>query len=303
MRLSEFVRPDASLEIDGFFEILAQCSVETKEKTLTFLEDLKYLKYINENPSIGCVICRPEHVQLIKNKSIGILCVKQPRLYFFEIHNEIVEKDNCLEQKFKTVIGNNSKISSLAHIASNNVIIGNDVIIEEFVTIKENVKIGNKCIIRPGCVIGGQGFEFKRNKECSILTVQHAGWTVIGDNVEIKELCTIHQAVFKWDSTQIGDYSKLDAQSHIGHSTKIGKRVMIGSHANLAGNILVEDDTYIGPGVTISNRLNIMKRSKVNIGSVVTKDVFENQSVTGNFAIDHKIFIEDLKRKVKTTVN
>ncbi|MCA0150382.1 hypothetical protein LCD52_16475 [Rossellomorea vietnamensis] len=294
MKLSDIVSSNEILVKDGYFELLAQCTIFHLKNILTFLEDEKFVDYINTNKSISCVICRSEHRKQISNKNIGIICVDQPKLFFFKIHNELSKKEG-LGLSFKTKIGDNCNISPLATISNANVNIGNEVIIEDNVIIKPNVTIGDGSIIRSGAIIGGQGYEYKRDKETSILRVEHAGKTIIDKYVEIKELCTIHQAVFSWDYTCIGEHSKLDAHTHLGHATKIGKRVMIGSHGNLAGNISIENDVYIGPGVTISNRLNIGRRSKISIGSVVTKDVDEGKTVTGNFAIDHTLFIKHLK--------
>lgn len=297
MKLSQIVNKNLTLVRDGEFELLAQCTIDLPKKILTFIEDFDFIQYINMNKSISCVICKYEHVDFFDDKLIGIVCTNQPKLTFFKLHNSFVKTDNSISS-YPTKIGRNCMISSQAVIASKNVTIGNNVTIEENVVIRENVEIGDNCIIRVGSIIGGQGYEFKRDKGLSILQVEHAGKIIIEDSVEIKELCSIHQAVFDWDYTKIGEHSKLDAHTHVGHATKIGKRVMIGSHSNLAGNINVEDDVYIGPGVTISNRLNIGCSSRISLGSVVTKDVEKNKTVTGNFAIDHDIFLNNLKKSL-----
>jgi UDP-3-O-[3-hydroxymyristoyl] glucosamine N-acyltransferase len=299
MKLSEIIRPNAVLIRDGSFESLGQCTANIGKDMLTFLEDPGYLNQLSANTSIRCVICTPDLVNQLIDAPIGIVAVEQPKLFFFEIHNNLVSKKE-IRSEFETIIGDNCNISPSSCISRNNVKIGDNVIVEEHAIIRANVTIGNNCIIRAGSVIGGQGYEFKRDKENGILRVEHVGSTIIEDYVEIKEFCTIHQAVFEWDFSRIGEHSKLDAHTHIGHATKIGKRVMIGSHGNLAGNIQVEDDVYIGPGVTISNRLTIGSKSKISIGSVVTKNVDRNKVVTGNFAIDHHLFIKDLKEKNRT---
>ncbi len=298
MKLSQIRMKDIELVKDGDFDILSQCTLKSSQRALSFLEDIRFINYINTNKSISCIICKPELVELVENEELGIICSTHPKLTFFQIHNNLVKMSNN-EKNYSTEIGENCIISPLASIASKNVIIGDNVLIEENVVIRENVKIGNNSIIRAGSIIGGQGYELKRNGESSILRVNHVGKVLIEDFVEIKEFCSIHLAVFDWDYTKIDEYSKLDAHTHIGHATKLGKRVMVGSHCNLAGNINIGDDVYVGPGVTISNRLNISKKSRISIGSVVTKDVSIGEVVTGNFAIPHEIFINDLKEKIK----
>lgn len=297
MKLSQIKLNNIKLIRDGEFECLSQCTNKKPSKLLSFLEDIKFISNINANNSISCIICKQEHFQLIKNNEMGIIFSEQPKLTFFQIHNTL----GCLNKNslsYKTRVGKNCEISSSANISLENVIIGDNVMIEENVVIRENVNIGKNSIIRAGSIIGGQGYEFKREGESGILRVNHYGKVIIGDFVEIKEFCSIHRAVFDWDYTSIGNHSKLDSHTHIGHATKLGERVMIGSHSNLAGNINVNDDVYIGPGVTISNRLDIGKKGRISIGSVVTKDVLEGQTVTGNFAIPHNIFIQSLREKM-----
>lgn len=303
MRLSDFSNKHSYLIADGFFDVLAPSTAKVNKRVLTFLEEEKYIDVINSDPKITSVICTPELANRITKETMGILCVEQPKLFFFQLHNELVSNKLAIRKKNKTLIGDNCKISPLASISEFNVIIGSNVEIEEFVSIKSNVKIGDNTIIRSGSVLGGQGFEFKKNNQHSILRVEHAGMTIVEDDVEIKEMCTVHQSVFDWDYTRIGRYSKLDAHTHIGHASKIGNRVLIGSHVNISGNVCVEDDVYVGPGVTISNRLTIGRQSRISLGSVVTKDVEESKTVTGNFAINHDLFIKDLKNKVNQHTN
>lgn len=48
------------------------------------------------------------------------------------------------------------------------------------------------------------------------------------------------------------------------------------------------------------NGIEIGVNARVNMGAVVSKPVLSGQSVTGNFAIEHKVFIEDIKTRVRT---
>lgn len=54
-------------------------------------------------------------------------------------------------------------------------------------------------------------------------------------------------------------------------------------------------DVWIGVNATISNRIRIGDGARVSLGSVVTKDVPAGATVTGNFAIDHRQFLKNLK--------
>lgn len=294
MKLSEIQMKDLKVLRDGDFSSLSHCTENTLNSILTFFNNEKFIEYINTNENITSVICEENLVNLINRKSLGIAVIKDSKHAFFQIHNNLF---NPKRNSKKPIIGQNCKIDKTTKIY-NNVIIGDNVVIEDNVVINENVFIGSNTIIRHGSVIGGNGFEFKRNSNFSILSVNHYGKTIIGENVELKEYTTIHKAVFEWDYTFIDDFTKVDSHVHIGHATKIGKRCLIGSHCNLAGNIIVQDDVYIGLGSTITNRIIIGSSSKISLGSVVTKDVISNTTVTGNFAIPHEKFMKNLKKTI-----
>ena len=90
---------------------------------------------------------------------------------------------------------------------------------------------------------------------------------------------------------------------HIAHGVKIGKNVMVVANSGIGGRTVIGDDCWIGFASTLRNGITIGDRARVNMGSVVTKSVASGGSVTGNFAINHEDFIENLKaiknKKVK----
>ena len=54
-----------------------------------------------------------------------------------------------------------------------------------------------------------------------------------------------------------------------------------------------------GLSATIRNGITIGNGARINLGSVVTKDVTLGESVTGNFAINHSKFLLNLKNQIK----
>ena len=77
---------------------------------------------------------------------------------------------------------------------------------------------------------------------------------------------------------------------------KIDERTMIVANSGIGGRTNIGYDTWIGLGATLRNGIDIGNNSRANIGAVVTKDISDNESVTGNFAIEHKIFIDKMRR-------
>ncbi|MEG2639037.1 MAG: UDP-3-O-(3-hydroxymyristoyl)glucosamine N-acyltransferase, partial [Clostridiales bacterium] len=172
--------------------------------------------------------------------------------------------------------------------------IGKNVVIEQFVSIYSHVTIGDGSIIRAGATIGCMGFEFKRNDD-SIMPIKHFGGVYLDRNIEVQNNTCIDRAVFPWDNTYIGENTKIDNLVHIGHAAKIQKNVLIAAHACIGGRTVIMPNTWVGIGSMIRNGIVIGSNARVNMGAVVTKSVLDNQSVTGNFAIDHQKFMANFK--------
>ena len=297
MRLSEIVRElDGKLIADGEFETLEYCTCNTDRKFLFFLENIKFINKINLNAT--CVLCKEELKDLLPNTIEGIFITDYPKEVFHIIHNELSQKEEYTGIISKNVIGNGCTISKNAKIASQNVTIGNNTIIEDNVVIYENVEIGENCIIHSGSIIGGKAFTFARGNG-QILGLRDVGKVKIGDRVEICSLAHIAKGILPTDVTCIGDDVKIDAYVHIGHGACIGNRTMVAAGAIIGGNSQIGMDSWIGINATVSNRIIIGNNSRVNLGAVVTKDVLDNVSVTGNFAIDHRKFLDNLRESIK----
>lgn len=278
------------------FDTLALLASDVEMQTCTFLDSEKYLNDIKSN--VTMLMTTNELAEMLSDKDIGLCIVESPRILFFELHNALAGNTDYVRSQRQTTIGTGCNIDDTAVIAKNNVVIGNNVTIEEFVVIRENTVIGDNTVIRAGVKIGGEGFEFKRKND-SIEAVKHLGGVIIGKNVEIQYNTCVDKAVYPWDDTCIGDFTKIDNLVHIGHAVKIASKVMIVAQVGIGGRTIIGDNSWIGFSSTIINGIVIGKDARANIGSVVTKSVSDGGSVTGNFAIEHKRFIQNLKNQTK----
>lgn len=281
---------------DKSFEILGIIDSATTLSMLTFIDNDNYIDTLLKKKHISCVITNKRiGNHLLEVSDLGICISNNPRIDFFKFHNCLGKSKNYVRPYTKTVVEDSCHISSLAYIAKNNVVIGKNVIIEEFVSIKENTVIGDNCIIRAGCVIGGSGFEFKQDEK-SLFAIQHFGGTILEHDVEVQYNCTIDKALYPWDNTVIGAYTKIDNLVHIGHAVKVGKNVLFPAGSTISGRVDIADNVWIGVGSVISNGIYFGENARCNIGSVVTKNVLAGESVSGNFAIEHSKFINNLKK-------
>lgn len=297
MRLGDLknILNDIEIYRDGEFEAFAQCIVRLNKKIITFYDDDRYLNDLINNENITCVICSEDKINNIPSNK-GILISNEPRYTFFKLYT-LIMNDKTKEKN--TVMGKNVQIGSNVFISEDNVKIGNNVIIGNNTVIDKNTVIENDVVIGANCVIGSEGYEVKRRKDGSLFPVSHYGRVHIREKTVIKSMVNIHKAVFDWDTTEIGKNCVIDSFTHIAHGNKIGNSILIGANCTISGNCKIEDFACIDPGACIAKRINIGKNSKVNIGSVVTKNVIENSSVTGNFAVEHRKWIEFVKNVSK----
>lgn len=258
--------------------------------TLTFIDDEKFLKKLNTNSNITGVITNKYLSDAIFDKQIYV--VDDPRYTFFTLQNNValafIEKN-----KKANNIHVSSKIHRSAFVESFNVVIGKNTVIEPNVSIFSDVVIGDNCIIRAGAVIGTEGFEFKKTTK-GVLGVKHDGKVIIGNNVNIGSNSTICKG-FSYRDTKIGNDTKIDNLVQISHCVHIGERCLLPASIMIAGSVSIEDDVWVGPGVCISSQLKIKSGSSITLGSVVMRNVLENQIVTGNWAMPHDVFLKKLK--------
>ena len=281
------------VEKDGEFNWLGLTAEDYEgKKVLTFLNDEKYYKEIENNKSITCIVTTDEVAKKIEKDKYGIIISENPRKDFFELHNKLVKEDFYFTKR-DNQISEKAYISEKANIGSYNIIIEDDVIIEAGVTVYENVTIKKGTIIKSGTILGADGFQYVRNKD-DIIKVEPAGELEIAEDVVIHNNSVIDKGIF--GKTFIGENTKIYNLVHVAHDSKIGKNVFLTAGVIVCGRVKIGANSYLGPNCTIKNGLFLGENSKVSMGSVVTKNVNENEVVTGNFAIPHKQFIENLKK-------
>ena len=281
------------VEKDGEFDWLGLTAEDYEgKKVLTFLNDEKYYKEIENNKSITCIVTTDEVAKKIEKDKYGIIISENPRKDFFELHNKLVKEDFYFTKR-DNQISEKAYISEKANIGSYNIIIEDDVIIEAGVTIYENVTIKKGTIIKSGTILGADGFQYIRNKD-DIIKVEPAGELEIAEDVVIHNNSVIDKGIF--GKTFIGENTKIYNLVHVAHDSKIGKNVFLTAGVIVCGRVKIGANSYLGPNCTIKNGLFLGENTKISMGSVVTKDVKDDEVVTGNFAIPHKQFIENLKK-------
>jgi len=284
----ENVFRDAEFESIGFIG-------HHPKRMLTFVSAKKYVDKVVANDSAAAVLCTSDLVDLFPSR-IGVATVENPQIELYRLHNQLADNDAFCRKKIPTVIPASCKVHPMACVAENNVKIGENVTIEEFVSIKENSTIGDGCTIRAGSVIGGSGLMAKRHKNTSIFA-KHYGGVSIGDGVEILQHVSVMASVFPWQDTVVGGAAIISDFALIGHGVEIGKQTFVAGSACISGSTMVGEKCFIGPSAVICNGINIGDDAFVTMGAVVINDVPDGKTVSGNPAVDHKVFLYDYMQK------
>ena len=294
MRLADFVNVGLEIVRDGNFECLAKFhSLSSTGGNLVFLLEKAFLDQLN-TPLITSVVTTKDLAQELASKTtnLGIAVSKDPKESFYKIHLELIRR-GFYEAKQPTCVSNTARVSAGAIIASRNVRIGENTVIEDGVIIKENVLIGDNCLIQSGTVLGNDCFEVAEIDGKRIL-VPHTGQLVIGNDVVVQSNCTISKGLFPSANTIIGDEVIVADMVHIAHGVRVGRRTKIAAGVIIAGNTFIGENVWIGPSAVISNGIKVGNNAYITLGSVVVRDVKDNERVAGNFAVEYSRFLKSI---------
>ncbi len=222
----------------------------------------------------------------------ALLVSDDPFRDFNKINTHFTRIYNFSEELHDLEVGEGTRIHPSA-VIGNEVKIGKNCIIFPNVVIGDRTIIGDNVIIQSGTVLGGDAFYY-RKLNGNFDRLISVGNVIIENNVEIGNNCTIDRGVT--DSTIIGEGSILDNLIQIGHDTIIGKKVLIASHAAIAGCCVIEDE------VTVWGQVGMASGNRVGKGAVllgktgVNKDLKGGKTYFGQLAEE---FREYLRKEVK----
>ena len=161
-------------------------------------------------------------------------------------------------------IGKNVTIGPFVTI-DEDVVIGDGTWIGPKVTIMNGTRIGKNCKVFPGAIVGAVPQDLKFQGESSTIE--------IGDNVIIREYCTLNRGTMANQRTIIQDNTLLMAYVHVAHDCIIGKNCVLANNVTLAGHIEVGDWVVIGGLVAVHQFVRIGAHVFVGGGSLVRKDI------------------------------
>ena len=282
MKLFDFIRTETEYKIKNDVEYTGMTD-STRPNTLSFLDNPKFAGDLCNNKNIVAAFVREKDVSSLPD-DVEAIIVDNPKAVLFELHNAYCKM--CLKYN-KSIISETAVIHPTAFVASEGVIINDNVVIGPNCSILPGVQIGENTTIGPNCVIGSEGFHVFTDTQGIKRMVIHDGSVIIGQNVDLQASVTVDKGLMGRD-TIIGDECKLDNLVQIAHRVHLAKGVSLASGACVAGSVNIGNNVWVGPGSVVSNRVNLGDGAKILIGSVVIRNVKAKESVSGNFAQEHK---------------
>lgn len=283
------------IKINNIFDTLAPLSENHPDKkVLSFINNPKFLDIFYSNKDISCLICTEKIYEILKEEylkdnKIGIIVSENPKYIFFEIQNYLVKKTEFYFKNFSNIISNKTKIHPTAVIEDKNIIIEEGVEIGANTIIHSNTVIKKNCKIGANCIIGGESFSFNNFNK-----IYAGGRVILEENVELLGNNSIERGIYR--DTVIKENTKISYGSVVEHDVEIGKNTLICANVTITGRVKAGDNCYFGPGSVIRNGLEIENNGRANMGAVVTKNIKESEHVSGNFATEHKKYLEFIKK-------
>lgn len=294
MELQKLAYLSENVKINNIFNTLAPLSENHPDKkVLSFINNSKFLDILYSNKNISCLVCTEEIYEILKEEylksnKIGIIISENPKDTFFKIQNYLVKETEFYFKSFSNIISDKVKIHSTAVVEDKSVIIEDGVEIGANTIIHSNTVVKKNCKIGANCIIGGESFSFNNFNK-----IYAGGKVILEENVELLGNNSIERGIYR--DTVIKENTKISYGSVIEHDVEIGKNTLICANVAITGRVKAGDNCYFGPGSIIRNGLEIETNGRVNMGAIVTKNIKENEHVSGNFAVEHKKYINFIK--------
>ena len=278
LRPSSKKSPEAQTKITG-----AEPIGEASFSDISFcrFNDERAGEWLRNSEAGFIFICLDMETSGALKSNTSYILADHPRLAFLRFIEKFWSYEDDENQEFnihpEAKIGKNVKIGK-------NCVVGANVEIGDFTVIGNNTtiihaQIGRNCSIGSCVTIGGDGFGFE-DVDGEVLTFPHIGTVKIGDDVRIGSSTCVDRASL--GQTLIEDKVKIDNLVHIAHNVVVGSGSKIVAMSIIGGSTKIGKNSWIAPGVSVRDWVEIGSDVLVGMGAVVTKSVPDGKAVIGN---------------------
>lgn len=274
---------------------------------ITFLAQARLAAQI-ERTGAGCVVVRAEHCDAAAARTAAIVTA-DPYLYFARltqwwaaqsrpavaagIHPSAVVEPGAHIDASASVgalafVGTGARIGAGAVLGAQAFVgagaeVGAHTRLGARVVLESGCRIGQRGIVQPGAVIGGDGFGFAPHQG-QWVKIEQLGGVRIGDDVEIGANTCIDRGAL--DDTVIEDGVKLDNLIQIGHNCVIGAHTAMAGCTGVAGSTRIGRHCTAGGSAMILGHLEIADHVHISAATVVSRSIRKPGQYSGFFPID-----------------
>lgn len=280
---------------------------DSREGTLCFLGDEKYLQYLPDCKA--SVVLMTRTIEFTGHTNATIILVDNARASVAQLLKMVSEvmhprkkgiEQPCFIAEGVEVpasayvgayayiakgakIGEGAQIYPQAYVGEN-AKIGSNTILYAGAKVYYNCVVGNDCILHAGAVVGADGFGFEPDQNGINQKVPQIGNAVIGNDVEIGANTTIDRAMM--GSTKVGDNTKIDNLVQIGHNVEIGESCFLCAQVGIAGSTKVGNHCVLAGQVGVAGHLTIADNCIFGAQSGIPSNVKKPGMYQGSPAID-----------------
>jgi len=260
----------------------------TNLTTLDWVNPLKTNKQEIVEKSPARVMLVDLSVEYVSGKVL--IFVKNPKRALATVGNKFFVEKPTPGIHQTAIVSRKAKLGENIYIGAYAVVgeasIGDNTVISSNVRIYDNVSIGSDCYFKEGAVIGGEGFGFERDENGNRFRFPQIGGVRIGNHVEIGANTCIDRGALS--DTIIGDYVKISNLCQIAHNVQIGNNTVVTGCVEVSGSVTIGENSWIGPNVCVRDQRHIGNNSLVGMGSVVVRNIPDNEVWAGCPAIKMK---------------
>jgi UDP-3-O-[3-hydroxymyristoyl] glucosamine N-acyltransferase len=298
------VRFGCTLQGDPDVRITHVATLERADpQSLTFLANPRYRRYLPQTKA-GAVVL---DAQLAAECPVPALIAKNPYATYARIAallhppapvtpgrhpTAVVDPSAVIDPSASigplAVIGARTRIGARCAIGPgcvllDDVTISADTRLVASVTLCSSVAIGERCILHPAVVIGGDGFGFAPDAD-GLVKVPQIGGVRIGNDVEVGSSTSIDRGTI--EDTVIEDGVKLDNQIQIGHNVRVGAHTVIAGCTGISGSATIGARCMIGGMVGVAGHLSICDDVVVTGRSFVNSSIRKPGYYSGGITVD-----------------
>ena len=189
----------------------------------------------------------------------------------------------CARVGAAATIGPRTRIHAGVHLGAA-CRIGADCELWPNVFVADRCRVGDRVVIKPGAVIGTEGFGFIF-REGEHRRVPQIGIVVIEDDVQIGANTCIDRA--KFGATIIGRGTKIDNLVQIAHNCKIGPNCIMAGQVALAGSVRLGMGVILAGRAAVIDGMSVGDGAKIAVGSIAFKDIEPGGAYFGTPARPH----------------